>query len=85
MIRAALYARFAAGPKDWKRLQNVELREEAYQDEEPNLAIDVWRYDHDIISGAHEVDDLFLYLQFRDHHDERLEAAAEQLLNEFHW
>jgi len=37
------------------------------------------------VSGAREVDALSLYLQFRDNPDERLEAAAEQLLEEFAW
>ena len=46
---------------------------------------DVWWYDPDIVSGAREVDVLSLYLQFRDNPDERLEAAAEQLLEEFAW
>jgi DNA-binding MarR family transcriptional regulator len=77
--------RFAAGPKDWKRIQSGEFGKEVEQDEEPNFAIDVWWYDPDIVSGAREVDVLSLYLQFRDSPDERLEAAAEQLLEEFAW
>jgi hypothetical protein len=77
--------RFAAGPKDWKRIQSGEFGNEAEQDEEPDFAIDVWWYDPDIVSGAHEADVLSLYLQFRDNPDERLEAAAEQLLEEFAW
>ncbi len=78
-------ARFAAGPKDWQRLQGGEFGKEVDRDEEPDFAIDVWRYDPDITSGAHEVDALSLYLQFRDHRDERLEAAAEHILEEFPW
>jgi hypothetical protein len=77
--------RFAAGPKDWKRIQSGEFGKEVGQDEEPNFAIDVWWYDPDIVSSAHKVDTLSLYLQFRDNPDERLEAAAEQLLEEFAW
>ena len=76
---------FAAGPKDWKRIQSGEFGEEVEQDEEPNFAIDVWWYDPDIVSGAREVDALSLYMQFRDNADERLAAAAEQLLEEFAW
>lgn len=77
--------RFAAGPRDWKRLQSGEFGKDVDPDEEPNFAIDVWWYDPDIVSGACKVDALSLYLQFRDNPDERLEAAAEQLLEEFAW
>lgn len=77
--------RFAAGPKEWKRIQSGEFGKEVEQDEEPSFAIDVWWYDPDIVSGARQVDALSLYLQFRDHPDERLEAAVEQLLEEFAW
>ncbi len=77
--------RFAAGPKDWKRLQSGEFGREINQNEEPDFGVDVWWYDPDIVSGAHEIDALSLYLQFRNHPDERLEAAAEQLMEEFAW
>ena len=77
--------RFAAGPKDWKRIQSGEFGKEVEKDEEPNFAIDVWWYDPDIVSGAREVDVLSLYLQFRDNPDERLEAAAEHMFEEFAW
>ncbi|MFG6664737.1 hypothetical protein ACGYKB_15830 [Sulfitobacter sp. 916] len=77
--------RYAAGPKDWKRIQSGEFGKEVEQNDEPNFAINVWWYDPDIVLGAREVDALSLYLQFRDNPDERLEAAAEQLLKEFAW
>lgn len=76
---------FASGPTDWKRIQSGEFGKEVEKDEEPNIAIDVWWYDPDIVSGGREVDALSLYLQFRDNPDERLEAAAEKLLEEFAW
>lgn len=77
--------RFAAGPKDWRRIQSGEFGKEVEQDEGPDFAVDVWWYDPGVVSGAREVDALSLYLQFRDNPDERLEAAAEQLLEEFAW
>ena len=79
------FDRFAAGPREWKRIQSGGFGKEVNQDEEPNFGIDVWWYDPAIELGALEVDVLSLYLQFRNHPDERLEAAADQLLEEFAW
>ena len=78
-------ARYAAGPKDWKILQSGEFGKMVHQEEDPNFAVDVWRYDPDTVSGRREIDALSLYLQFREHPDERLETAAEQLLECFTW
>ena len=77
--------RFAAGPSGWKRLQNGDFGKEVHEDEDPDFGVDVWRYDPEIVSGGHEVDRLSLHLQFRDHADERLQAAADLLLEDFTW
>lgn len=77
--------RFAAGPKDWNRIQSSEFTIEVSQNEDPDFGVDAWWYDPDIVSGGNDVDALSLYLQFRNHPDERLEAAADQLLEDFQW
>jgi len=76
---------FATGPKDWKRLQSGEFGTTVDQHEDPDYAVDVWWYDPDIASDRKVADPLSLYLQFRDHSNERLQGAAEQLLEEFSW
>lgn len=76
---------FAAGPKDWKRVQAQGYGDQVPISEEPDFGIDVWWYDPDQIAPRHRPDRISLYLQFRDHADERVVAAAGEAMTEFAW
>lgn len=76
---------FAAGPKDWKRMQSGDYGEQVPLSEEPDFGIDVWWYDPDQIAPQQRVDRISLYLQFKDHADERVAAAAREGMTEFAW
>ncbi|WP_232831709.1 hypothetical protein [Pseudogemmobacter bohemicus] len=76
---------FAAGPKDWKRVQAGDYGDQVPISDEPDFGIDVWWYDPDQIVPRHQPDRISLYLQFREHADERVAAAAREAMTEFAW
>ena len=84
-LSAPSICHFAAGPQDRKSFQVGEFGIKVDQDEDPDFAVDAWRYDPGIVSGGRNVDALSLHLQFRNHPDERVESAAEQILESFNW
>ncbi len=51
--------------------------------EGPDSVVDVSRYDRDIVPSRQKIDRLTLHLQFREHADERLQAVADLLFEEF--
>lgn len=50
-----------------------------------DYAIETWSYDPARLSASPVVDRLSLHAQFKDHHDERVAAAARQLLEGVQW
>lgn len=47
--------------------------------------VETWSYDPAGLTDASTVDPLSLYVQFRDHRDERISMAAERLLTDLVW
>ncbi len=76
---------FAVGPKDWKTLQTGQYGSEVDYPDDANFSVDVWRYDPDIVTGENKADPLSLYMQFQDHADERVGAAATHLMEKLPW
>ena len=71
---------FAASGDQWKEIRATEELQQIEYEEEPDIAIEVWRYDPAILSDTQVVDVLSLYAQFWNHPDERMATAAADLL-----
>lgn len=75
----------AAPAKAWKalsRLFNLE-RDDFWA--EDGLRLETWSYDPGLLSHDKTVDRLSLYLSLEDRRDERLDQAAEALLEDIPW
>jgi hypothetical protein len=51
-------------------------------DSETSAALQIWRYDPRLISHTDKIDTLSLYMSLADDHDERIEQALEEMLQE---
>lgn len=75
----------AIAAADWadaaKDLQLVE----AHPADERQFLVETWAYDPAALSDSDIVDRLSLYLSVRDHADERVVQAAEQMLRDVEW
>jgi hypothetical protein len=75
----------AVAGADWNRL----VREFDLRDAEPGYGegddVQTWTYDPAVLAERQVVDRLSLYLSVRDHSDERVAQAAEQLLESLPW
>lgn len=75
----------AVAAAEWNRL----VREHGLKMAEPGDAaadeVETWTYDPRALSRDRVVDRLSLYLSVRDHRDERVAQAAEQLLETVSW
>ncbi|MDB5467995.1 MAG: uncharacterized protein JWQ46_2757 [Phenylobacterium sp.] len=75
----------AVPAREWKTLSrffNLELRDSRDED---GLRIETWSYDPALLSHEPVVDRLSLYLSLEDRRDERLDRAAEALLEDMPW
>ena len=75
---------FAIAASDWKETADTCGLFETDRDN-ADCIVETWAYDPAGLSGAHVVDRLSLYAQFRDHRDERVSMAAERLLEIMAW
>ena len=69
---------------DWKETADTYGLFETDRDDAEGI-VETWAYDPAGLSGAHVVDRLSLYAQFRNHPDERVSMAAERLLEDMTW
>tara|TARA_B100000767_G_scaffold266941_1_gene285018 strand:+ start:53 stop:346 length:294 start_codon:yes stop_codon:yes gene_type:complete len=75
---------FVIAAIEWKGFAaGHEYRESHF--EEPDFAVETWSYDPAGLADGQIADPLSLYAQFRDHEDERVAMAAEQLLEHVPW
>lgn len=70
---------FAVLASDWKAISQTANLTEVDRDG-ADCIIETWSYDPVALSNTQTVDVLSLYAQFRDHRDERVAMAADQLL-----
>ena len=75
---------FAVAASDWKETAVTCGLLETDRDDADGI-VETWAYDPAGLSRAHIVDRLSLYVQFRDHRDERVSMAAERLLEDLGW
>jgi hypothetical protein len=75
---------YAIAARSWKHLaDDLHLVETDKND--GDFIIEAWSYDPSGLATGPEVDPLSLYAQFKDHSDERVAGAAEQLLERIPW
>lgn len=68
----------------WKLLSRQNQWTEVEKDQ-ADMFIETWSYDPAVLSSSLTVDPLSLYLQYRNHSDERLAIAAKSLLEQVLW
>ncbi|MEQ1518651.1 MAG: MarR family transcriptional regulator [Usitatibacteraceae bacterium] len=69
----------------WKRLAETHVARPATAFDSDAIAIQTWTYDPRLLAKDGVVDRLSLYLTVRDHRDERVAQAADELLETFAW
>lgn len=73
----------AVGRHGWKplakRLQILPIPEE------DSCRLQVWRYDPGLLARGAQVDPFSLYLSLRDEHDERVQLALEDMMEQVAW
>ena len=74
---------YAVRPGYTKLIGGVNLRETAIH--EGNVCIEEWKYNPSLLTKGDFVDPLSLYLCFRNEHDERIEMALEQIIEQLAW
>ena len=75
---------FAVAASDWRAISQTAGLTETDRGE-ADCNIETWSYDPAALSDTDTVDALSLYVQFRDHRDERVAMAAERLLENLPW
>ena len=75
---------FAVAASDWKALAQTCGLVETDTEQAAHI-VETWAYDPADLSDAPTVDPLSLYVQFRNHRDERVSMAAERLLERIAW
>lgn len=75
---------FAVAASNWKAILQTTGLVETDRDE-AGCMIETWSYDPAALSDTNTVDALSLYVQFRNHRDERVAMAADQLLENLPW
>lgn len=75
---------FAIAASNWKATAQTFGFVDTSRDQ-ADLVIETWSYDPAALSDTDIVDPLSLYVQFKDHRDERVSMAAEHLLENIAW
>ncbi|MEH2469196.1 DNA-binding MarR family transcriptional regulator [Nitrobacteraceae bacterium AZCC 2161] len=75
---------FVIASNNWKAISKSSDISQTSRDG-ADFAIETWSYDPNGLSSAETVDPLSLHVQFREHGDERIAMAANQLLENMPW
>ncbi len=75
----------ALSREDWKSLQQTGAAKNAMPDEPGAMTVEVWGYAPALFAADGWVDRLSLYLSLQNMKDERVQAALEQMMEEFPW
>ncbi len=76
---------YAMSASDYRRaVLDKQVTEQAYRDND-SLIIEQWRYRPNVLTQDRVVDRLSLYLSLRGEHDERVDAALQELLKGVKW
>lgn len=77
--------RLAVAASDWKQLVRDHGLRETYARDPAGDEVETWAYDPGALAQRSLVDPLSLHLSLRDHPDERVAAAAAELLETVTW
>ena len=75
----------ALSREDWKALRRRHKIIEVPAQDPDGIEIEVWWYPPALFAEDGIVDRLSLYLSLKDDHDERTEAALEEMMEKFKW
>lgn len=75
---------FAVASRRWRSLNTADATGIPMPDT-ATCILELWRYAPDPIAGGEIVDPLSLYLSLRDHPDERVQLALQELLESLPW
>jgi DNA-binding MarR family transcriptional regulator len=85
MLAAPAYPNYALSREEWKALQKRH-KIAVMPAQDPNaVGIEVWWYSPRRFAADGFVDRLSLFLSLRADHDERTEAALEEMMEKFEW
>jgi DNA-binding MarR family transcriptional regulator len=85
MLAPPRVQRWALPAARWKEVsRDLELKP-ATSFDDARFEIETWSYDPRVLAPGATVDPLSLYLTVRNHADERVAQAADQLLEQFEW
>lgn len=76
---------YAVTPKKLREFESNGVFTMKDADFEADALLEVWRYDPQILASGGVVDPFSLYAQFREHSDERVSMAVDQLLESRKW
>jgi DNA-binding MarR family transcriptional regulator len=85
MLAAPAYATNALSREDWKTLRKRHKTIEVPAQDPDASEIEVWWYPPALFAERGFVDPLSLYLSLNADHDERTEAAREEMMEKFQW
>jgi DNA-binding MarR family transcriptional regulator len=85
MLAAPAYPTYALNREDWKALRQRHKIIEIPAQDPDSSEIEVWWYPPALFAEDGIVDPLSLYLSLKADHDERTEAALEEMMEKFQW
>jgi hypothetical protein len=85
MLASPTYTTYALSREDWKALRKRDKIIEVPAQDPDASEIEVWWYSPALFAEHGIVDPLSLYLSLRVDHNERTEAALEEMMEKFQW
>ena len=85
MISASDRVTYAVSGKTWKAIKGEDGLEQLPSIETSAIELEVWHYDPVMFATDGSVDTLSLYLSLKDHKDERIQMALEEMLERSKW
>ena len=85
MLAPPAYTTYALSREDWKALRKRHKIIEVPAQDPDASEIEVWWYPPALFAEHGIVDQLSLYLSLKADHDERTEAALEEMMEKFKW
>lgn len=84
MLAAPKVPVYAVSREEWKEMK-VARREYAPFDETGTCWVQVWRYPPKLVGMQWHADPFSLYLSLQDESDERVQAALEEMMEQYKW
>jgi DNA-binding MarR family transcriptional regulator len=85
MLGPPRHKTFAAKKNDWDFYKRRDSIEEVKSKEDAEFQLQIWNYDPKLFAKGGTVDKFSLYLSFKDNEDERIQGAAEEMMESIEW